>query len=141
MFCLYGLWRPEAWDRYFYNEAYYEGYSKEDIKDAVMNPFAGINLSTEDGKRLFEDEVKRFMRLYPGAATKPGEEFNFQKFYATWDLINGKDLTKYESGFIEEIKTELKEKAKSRSDSKGNNLGKKFGLKPDFTKVLKGYYN
>lgn len=60
MFCLYGLWRPEAWDRYFYNEVYYEGYSQEEIKQAVNNPFPHINLATEDGRRQFEDEVKRF---------------------------------------------------------------------------------
>ena len=51
MFCLYGLWRPEAWDRYFYNEVYYEGYSQAEIKEAVMNPFPHINLGTEEGRR------------------------------------------------------------------------------------------
>lgn len=96
MFCLYGLWRPEAWDRYFYNEVYYEGYSKQEVREAEMNPFPGVNLNTEDGRRNFEDEVKRFINLYPGAILKPGEEFNFQKFYASWDLVNGKDLTKYD---------------------------------------------
>jgi hypothetical protein len=60
MFCLYGLWRAEAWDRYFYNEVYYEGYSKEEIKEATWNPFPGTNLKDEDGRRKFEEEVKRF---------------------------------------------------------------------------------
>jgi len=48
------LWRNEAWDRYFYNEAHYEGYSKEQIKDAELNPFHNINLKTTDGRQSFE---------------------------------------------------------------------------------------
>jgi len=54
MFCWYGLGRAEAYDRYFYNEAYYEGYSKDEIMNAVLNPFKGVNLNTSEGKKRFE---------------------------------------------------------------------------------------
>lgn len=57
MFCWYGLWRPEAYDRYFYNEAFYEGFSKKELEEAVFNPFKGVNLNTSEGKRRFEEEV------------------------------------------------------------------------------------
>lgn len=60
MFCYYGLWRNEAYDRLFYNEAYYEGYTPEEVKNAVENPFKGVNLNTSEGKKRFEAEVERF---------------------------------------------------------------------------------
>lgn len=60
MFCLYGLWRPEAYDRYFYNESYYEGHSRAELEEAVFNPFKGVNLNTAEGKKRFEAEVARF---------------------------------------------------------------------------------
>lgn len=60
MFCWYGLWRPEAYDRYFYNEAHYEGHTQAELLEAVSNPFKGVNLNTAEGKKRFEEEVKRF---------------------------------------------------------------------------------
>lgn len=30
MFCYIGIFRNDAWDRYFYNEIYYEGYTDKD---------------------------------------------------------------------------------------------------------------
>ena len=82
MFLVYGLWRPEAWDRYFHNETHYEGYTQDEVNDAIMNAFPGTDLSSPEGRRKFEDEVKSFISYYPGAVTRPGEDFNFEKFYA-----------------------------------------------------------
>jgi len=31
MFSYYGILRNEAWDRYFYNEIFYEGFSEKSI--------------------------------------------------------------------------------------------------------------
>lgn len=60
MFCWYGLWRTEAYDRYTYNESYYEGHTKAELEQAVNNPFRGANLNTSEGKKRFEEEVARF---------------------------------------------------------------------------------
>jgi len=72
LFLLYGSWRTEAWDRYFYNEVFYDGYTEKEIREAKENPF-NLDLSTEAGKIKFESETKRFISLYPGAITRPGE--------------------------------------------------------------------
>lgn len=38
MFSFFGLFRNDAWDRYFYNEAFYENFSSKEVK-AAKNPF------------------------------------------------------------------------------------------------------
>jgi len=57
-------------------------------------------LGTEEGRRRFEQEVHRFIKLYPGTITKPGEKFDFQKLYAKDALINNRDVSKYDTAVI-----------------------------------------
>jgi len=92
-FNLYGWFRAEGWDRFFYNEAQYENYTKNDLKIA-LNPYSQFNLETEAGRKAFEAEVNRFAKLYPQTICKEGEQFNFQEFYAMEALVNGRDTSK-----------------------------------------------
>lgn len=39
MFIPYGLWRGEAWDRYFLNEKYYTEYTQDDVDTAMAKIF------------------------------------------------------------------------------------------------------
>jgi len=34
--------------------------------------------------------------LYPGSVTKPGEKFDFERFYALHALRTGKDVSKFD---------------------------------------------
>jgi len=49
-----------------------------------LNPFAycGDYLSSDSAKRTFEEEVNRFISLYPGSIVQEGDKFNFEEFYA-----------------------------------------------------------
>jgi len=89
MFMWYGLFRVEAWDRYFHNEAHYDGTSAEDLKEAVENPFPGHSLKTSEGRKRFEEEVARVQKLYPGAITREGEKFDFNSFYTRHAQLSG----------------------------------------------------
>eukprot|EP01016_Furgasonia_blochmanni_P002649 TRINITY_DN1102_c0_g1_i1.p1 TRINITY_DN1102_c0_g1~~TRINITY_DN1102_c0_g1_i1.p1 ORF type:complete len:370 (+),score=147.36 TRINITY_DN1102_c0_g1_i1:135-1244(+) len=113
LFSLYGLMNPQAWDRYFFNEAFSDGYTRED-KARAANPFPNINLNTEEGKREFEREVNRFIKLYPGAIVKEGEQFDFQRFYVQWAITNGKDVSRYDQGLVSELRQKLEEKRVAR---------------------------
>lgn len=81
LFIPYGLWRGEAWDRYFLNEKFYEEYTPEDMENSFAKVFPQ-DLTSQDGRAAFEDEVNRFIGLYPGSIVAEGESFNFQKYYA-----------------------------------------------------------
>jgi len=106
IFNVYGILRPEAWERYFYNEVVYDGYEPEDIK-AAQTPFGTYNFEREDNKRAFESEVNRFIQLYPGTIVRDGEQFNFKEFYAKYALVNGKDTSKLDTKQIEELRQKL----------------------------------
>jgi hypothetical protein len=114
IFNVYGLLREEAWERYFYNEVVYDGYTEADYKTAET-PFGNFNLDREDGRRAFEEEVKKFISIYPGSIVRPGEEFNFQEFYAKYAIVNGKDTSKLDPKLVEELRVKLEEGTKSAS--------------------------
>jgi len=106
VFNVYGILRPEAWERYFYNEAVYDGYEAEDLK-AASTPFGNFNFEREDNKRAFEAEVNKFIQLYPGTIVHEGEQFNFKEFYAKHALVHGKDTSKLEPQQVEELRQKL----------------------------------
>ena len=106
IFNVYGILRPEAWERYFYNETVYDGYTEQDLK-AAQTPFGVFNFEREDSKRAFEAEVNRFIQLYPGTMVQEGEQFNFKEFYAKWALVNGKDTSKLDAKQVEELRQKL----------------------------------
>jgi hypothetical protein len=106
VFNVYGLFRNEAWDRFFYNEITYDQYTEADAQ-AASNPFGIYNFDREDGKRKFEAEVKRFAQLYPGTIAKEGEEINFSEFYARFAIVNNKDTSKIDPKLVEELRVKL----------------------------------
>lgn len=141
LFMWYGLFKPEAWDRYFQNEDHYDNYTEQDYHEAQLNAFRGLNLNTVDGRRLFEAEIERFNKLYPAAIAKEGEKIDFTRFYAQYALSSGQDVAKYDQKLIEELKSGLEENLQFRKDPvPGNNLGKKIGKSvPEFLKPTHGH--
>ena len=105
-FNVYGLFVNNAWDSYFFNESHYDNYKEDDYVKA-RNPFSRyffffffffdfrFNIKTEAGKLAFEEEVNRFVKLYPGAVVKEGEKFDFVSYYAREAISEGADLTKF----------------------------------------------
>jgi len=106
IFNLYGLLRGEAWDRYFMNEVDLDDYTPEDDKWAE-DPFRRFNLDTEEGKRGFEAEVNRFIDLYPGTIVRDGEQFNFKEYYTRNAIAEGKDLSKFDPEYVEDIEEQM----------------------------------
>lgn len=106
IFNVYGLFREEAWERYFMNEVETDVYSKE-VTERAKNPFSQYNLETDEGKRAFEAEVNRFIDLYPGTIVREGEQFNFKEYYAKYAILTGKDTSRFDTKFVEEMKHQL----------------------------------
>lgn len=106
IFNVYGILKPEAWERYFYNEAIYDDYDADDLK-AAQTPFGVFNFEREDNKRAFESEVNRFIQLYPGTIVAEGEQFNFKEFYAKYAIAHGKDTSKLDANQVEELRQKL----------------------------------
>lgn len=78
---LFGFWRPEAWERYFFNEEKYRICDPADIEELTQKPF-NIDIETDHGKRLFENEVNQMIKKYPGLIVPEGEKFDFRAFFA-----------------------------------------------------------
>eukprot|EP01015_Nassula_variabilis_P027161 TRINITY_DN551_c0_g1_i5.p1 TRINITY_DN551_c0_g1~~TRINITY_DN551_c0_g1_i5.p1 ORF type:complete len:324 (+),score=83.20 TRINITY_DN551_c0_g1_i5:157-1128(+) len=122
----YGLLKPEAWDQFFFNEVYNDSYSQEEIQEVEENPFPGIDLNTDAGRREFEKEVNRMIKLYPGSVVKEGQGFNFEEFYAGWAIANGKDTSKYNQTLVADLRKKIEaEKTQSKSlEDKAEKKGK-----------------
>ena len=103
---VYGILRDQAWERYFFNEATYIDFTPEEFADA-RNPFPEYDLETQEGRRGFEAEVNRFLKLYPGAILPEGDAFDFKEFYAKWAITSGKDTSKFDPALIDELKKKL----------------------------------
>jgi len=116
IFNVYGLFRSEAWDRYFYNEVVYDQYTNEDFK-AAESPFGVFNLDREDGRKQFEAEVNKFIQIYPGTVVRTGETFNFKEFYAKHALVTGKDTSKLDPKLVEELRGKLEGRSSSEVTS------------------------
>lgn len=101
-FNVYGLFVNNAWDSYFFNESHYDNYKEDDYVKA-RNPFSKFNIKTEAGKLAFEEEVNRFVKLYPGAVVKEGEKFDFVSYYAREAISEGADLTKFDPALIQKV--------------------------------------
>ena len=103
----YGIFKEEAWERFFFNEVRYEEPTKtEDLKEA-LNPYNHYELDTEEGRREFENKVQKFINMYPGSIVPEGESFDFKQFYAKHAILHGKDTGKFDPKLIEELKTKL----------------------------------
>lgn len=101
-FNVYGVIKPLAWNNYFFNESHYDNYKESDYIKA-MNPFSKFDLDSATGRKEFEAEVNRFVKLYPGSVCKEGESFDFPAFYARRALANGQDLSKFDPELVAKV--------------------------------------
>jgi len=107
LFLLFGFWKPEAWQRYFFNEETYDLPSNmEEFHAATANPF-NVDLETEEGKREFEAKVNKLVADYPGYYVPEGESFNFATFYAKRALKEGGDLSRFDAETLEQARVDL----------------------------------
>lgn len=114
VFNLYGFWKPEAWERYFYNESTYDLPSNmADYYDPFVNPF-NLELDTEEGKREFEAKVNQLVADYPGYFVPEGESFNFNAYYAKRALKYGGDVSRFDAETLESARLELEDQAASQ---------------------------
>jgi hypothetical protein len=76
-----------------------------------MNPYKHCNLDTESGRKKFEEEVARFMKLYPGALVPEGQEFDFKNFYTMNAIIRDasskESLAKHNKADVDKLKADL----------------------------------
>lgn len=149
VFIMYGLFNESFWSQYFYNEtqpeptqAEVEEYARDHLDQRKY-----FDIETEAGKREFEEEVNRFIKLHPGTVVKVGEQYNFKRFYAQYAIKHARDTSKFEQSLVEDIKNKLAEKKADRlkqlSDKKvpaeqKNNIGTVYPklLKSKHHKVL-----
>jgi hypothetical protein len=78
----FGALRNEAWDRYFMNEddgKWFNEAERKVVRDKKTFPF---NLTTNQGKKEFEDYINDFNEKVPGAFAPPGQKFDFKAYYA-----------------------------------------------------------
>ena len=119
LFNQYKLFSNDGWERYFLNETNYNSYTEKHRKEA-QNIF---NLQANDpiSKKNFEDQVNRFIDLYPGAVIKEGEKFNFEKFYAK---LGAQKTETIDSKNYEKLREDLKV---AIGDKKEKKMKKKLG--------------
>jgi hypothetical protein len=82
LFQNFGVLRNEAWDRYFMNEDDGKWFNEEErkvVRDKKTFPF---NLTSNQGKREFEEYINDFNEKVPGAFAPPGQQFDFKAYYA-----------------------------------------------------------
>ncbi|CAK62649.1 unnamed protein product (macronuclear) [Paramecium tetraurelia] len=77
-----------------------------------------LNQPLEEGRRQFEVNVNRFIDLYPGAIVREGEKFDFQRFYALEAINNNRDLSKFDSSLIAQLKSELTQQVALKTSTK-----------------------
>jgi len=70
------------------------------------------DVETEAGRRDFEEELNRFISIYPGAIVKEGETVNLKEFYAIYAITRGEDTSKFDSNLVEKLKGQLEKKKK-----------------------------
>lgn len=114
----YGLLRGEAWERYFYNEAVYDEVTREELDQLDMEK--SFDFTTPNGKAKFESYVNRYISIYPGAIVPEGQEFNFNKFYASYAVAHGLDTSKYDQKLIGELRQKLEEHAAYEKEPTGD---------------------
>lgn len=77
----FGVLRNEAWDRYFMNEddgRWHDEEARKVVRDRKTFPF---NLTTNQGKREFEEHINEINDKVPGALAPPGQKFDFKAYY------------------------------------------------------------
>jgi hypothetical protein len=63
-------------------------------------------LSQPEERRTFEADITRFNQLFPGYLARPGDNFNFEEYYAKWEIENNKP-SRGDASLIEKMKADL----------------------------------
>lgn len=116
IFNQYGLFKNEAWERYFYNEEEYDFIEAEDFERYVVRP-DGMDLETTDGRQQFENKVNNLIQDFPGMVVPEGEKFDFENFYMRWSLLHQKDTSRFEPERLEANYQEIKHLIGSEEDT------------------------
>lgn len=120
LFNQYKLFSNDGWERYFFNEINYGSYSEKEIRDA-QNMGVKVQVNDPISRKNFEDEVNRFIKLYPGSIVKEGEKFDFEGYYAKLS----KGTVPVEIGGIAKLKYDLKGRVEDKNAKKEK---KKLGV-------------
>lgn len=137
---VYGIFRPDAWDRYFLNEAFYTSFNQDQVDTAVTEAFGKFNFSNPDSRARFEKEVNRFIKKFPNTVVPEGEQFDFQRFYAQQALEADQDTSRFDANLIAELKQQLAQDvnalpAETPGDNSANRLGTRL---PQFLQPKQG---
>jgi len=143
MFLVYGAFNRESWDRYFYNESTYGvPASEKEAKEVQRNLWQQYDMQTVEGRKDFEEEIRRFQRLYPGMISVEGQEFDFQRFYAKHAMEHGQELSSFDPKLIESLERQKKIQHSLIADKKQESEKKKKSvlgtLLPEFMRPKEG---
>jgi hypothetical protein len=107
VFQQYGLFKNEAWERYFYNEEEYDFVEPEDYERYIVRP-GGFDLETNEGRMLFENKINTLMQDFPGLVVPEGESFDFENYYMKWSLLHGKDTSRFDQDKLSAVYNDIK---------------------------------
>jgi len=107
LFNQYGLFRNEAWERYFFNEEDYDYIDPEDYERYVVQP-NGNNLDTADGRQQFESQINTLIQDFPGLVVPEGETFDFENYYMRWALYYRRDTSRFDPVKLDAAYEEIK---------------------------------
>jgi len=116
IFNQYGLFKNEAWERYFYNEEEYDFIEAEDFERYVVRP-DGMDLETADGRQQFENKINTLIQDFPGMVVPEGEKFDFENFYMRWALLHQKDTSRFDPERLEANYQEIQHLIGSEEDT------------------------
>ena len=121
VFNQYKLFSNDGWERYFFNEINYNSFSEKEVKEA-KNGFWKFQINDPVSKKNFEDDVNRFIKLYPGAVVKEGEKFDFEGFYSK---VAAGDQNSIEQSAVQKLTRGLREAVVDKKEKKHK---KKLGV-------------
>jgi len=107
LFQQYGLFKNEAWERYFFNEEEYDYIEAEDYERYVVRP-GGFDLETNEGRMQFENKINTLIQDFPGLVVPEGETFDFDNYYMRWSLLHGKDTSRFDQDRLSAVYSEIK---------------------------------
>jgi len=107
LFNQYGLFRNEAWERYFFNEEEYDFIEPEDFERYVIKP-NGCDLDTMEGRQVYENTINTLIQDFPGLVVPEGETFDFDNFYMRWALLHQRDTSRFDPAKLESSYEEIK---------------------------------
>ena len=78
----YGIWKVDAYDKYFFNERDQSWYTDKEVKSVRDPKKFPYDLTTIEGKQAFEREINDVNNKYPGIVAAEAQGFDYKKHYA-----------------------------------------------------------